>query len=240
VINDAVIIPDGEGYGLFEADEVNRLNIIFLGQQGSGKGEYAQRLKEKYNVAHISTGELLRDEIKKKSKIGLKVEKIINSGKLVSDEIITQMLKKRLQKADCKNGFILEGYPRTIKQAELLEDLLSSLGKKLDFVINLVVSDKMSIDRITNRRTCKKCGWVCNLKFIPPKKDGICDKCGGELYQRDDDKEEIVKKRLEEYHRQISPILNFYKQRGLLRDVDANRDYKSAVDDIEKILGEKK
>lgn len=206
-------------HGFLEADEVNHLNIIFLGQQGSGKGEYAQRLKDKYNVAHISTGELLRDEIKKKSKIGLKVEKIINSGKLVSDEIITQMLKKRLQKADCKNGFILEGYPRTIKQAELLEDLLSSLGKKLDFVINLVVSDKMSIDRITNRRTCKKCGWVCNLKFIPPKKDGVCDKCGGELYQRKDEKPDVVKKRLDTYNAKTKPLIDYYKDMPFFRNV---------------------
>ncbi|MEM7826865.1 MAG: adenylate kinase [Candidatus Aenigmatarchaeota archaeon] len=213
---------------------MRQLKIIILGQQGSGKGAYAQWLVDKYGYAHISTGDLLREEIKKGSELGLKVRDIVNSGGLVSDELISKVLENRLKKE--KKGFILDGYPRTIAQAKILEDLLSRLKTKIDLVINLVVSDELSIERITNRRICRECGWICNIKFMPPKKPGICDKCGGELYQREDDKEEIVKKRIEEYHKQIYPVIEDYKRKGLLHDINSNRNYEEVVKDIEELL----
>jgi len=216
------------------------MNIIILGQQGAGKGEYSQRLKEKYNILHISTGNLLRDEINKKTEIGLKIKEVVESGKLVDDETITEVLRKRLEKDDYDKGFILDGYPRNLNQAEMLDNILQGLNKKLDLAINLLISDNESIERLSNRRTCKKCDWVCNLKNIPPKKPGVCDKCGGELYQRDDDKEESIRKRLEDYRKKTKPLINYYRQKGILKDVNADRDYRLAMKDLEKILDDLK
>jgi len=215
-------------------DAIGDLNIIILGQQGSGKGAYSQYLKERFGLVHISTGDLLREEIKNETEIGKKVKDLVNSGKLVPDDIVTDVLENKLK--EIKNGFILDGYPRTINQANLLESLLSKFGRNLDVVINLCLPDEISIERITNRRICRNCGQVYNLKNMPPKIQGICDKCGGELYQREDDKEEIVKKRLEEYHKLINPIIEHYKQKNLLREIESGKDFNIVVNDIENLL----
>jgi adenylate kinase len=215
-------------------DAIGDLNIIILGQQGSGKGAYSQYLKERFGLAHISTGDLLREEIKNETEIGKMVKDFVNSGKLVPDDIVTDVLENELKKI--KNGFILDGYPRTINQANLLESLLSKIGRNLDVVINLCLPDEISIERITNRRICRNCGQVYNLKNMPSKIQGVCDKCGGELYQREDDKEEIVKKRLEEYHKLIDPIIEHYRQKNLLREVNSGREFNIVINDIENLL----
>lgn len=209
-------------------------NIIILGQQGSGKGAYAQGLCNKFGYVHISTGDLLREEIKKGSEIGKKIEYLVNSGKLVSDEIVTEVLEKKLK--ELNSPFILDGYPRTINQVFLLNDVLKKIGKNVSLVISLKLPDQLSIERIVNRRTCRNCGWVCNIKFMPPKVSNRCDNCKGELYQREDDKEEIVRKRLEEHHKMIKPIIEHYSSLGLLKNVDSSREYEVVMKDIENLI----
>lgn len=209
-------------------------NIIIIGQQGSGKGAYAQGLCKKFGYVHISTGDLLREEIKKGSEIGKKIENIVKSGSLVSDEIVTEILEKKLKEVE--GPFILDGYPRTTSQIFLLNEILNKLGKSIDLVISLKLPDELSIERIVNRRTCRNCGWVCNIKFMPPKVANKCDVCGGELYQRDDDKEEIVRRRLEEHHKQVKPILEHYSSLGLVKNIDSSRDYDIVMREIEKII----
>ncbi len=205
--------------------------VVFLGPQGAGKGEYAQRLN---GFLHISTGELIREEIKERTPIGLRIEEVVKSGKLVDDQTVAEILRKRLESA--KNDIILDGFPRTLAQAKLLDKMLGGIGKKIDVVINLKISEQESIDRISSRRVCRKCGWVCNIKNIPPKTEGICDRCGGELYQRDDDREEIVKKRLEIYERETRPVIEYYRNKGILKEVNAERDVDSVMEDIKQIL----
>ncbi len=205
--------------------------VVFLGQQGAGKGEYAQRLK---GFSHISMGELIREEIRNKTEIGKRIDETVRSGKLVDDETVVGLLKKRLNNAE---NFILDGFPRTLAQAEMLDKMLSELGAKLDMVINLKLSKEESVERISNRRMCSKCGWVCNLKNIPPKVEGKCDKCGGELYQRDDDREEVVMERLKIYEEQTKPLIDYYREKGILREVNAERDVNSVLNDIKEILG---
>ncbi|MEM5812958.1 MAG: dTMP kinase [Candidatus Aenigmatarchaeota archaeon] len=209
-------------------------NIIIIGQQGSGKGAYAQGLCKKFGYVHISTGDLLREEIKKSSEIGKKIANLVSSGVLVPDEIVTDLLEKKLK--EVKAPFILDGYPRTEKQIYLLNEILKKINKKIDLVISLVLPDELSIERIVNRRTCKSCGWVCNIKFMPPKVANKCDKCGGELYQREDDREDIVKKRLEEHHKQVKPILEYYSSLGLVKEIDSSREYEVVMKDIETLI----
>ncbi|MFH7872995.1 MAG: dTMP kinase [Candidatus Aenigmatarchaeota archaeon] len=209
-------------------------NIIIIGQQGSGKGAYAQGLCKRFGYVHISTGDLLREEIKKSSEIGKRVANLVSSGVLVPDKIVTDLLEKKLK--EVKAPFILDGYPRTEKQIHLLNEILKRINKKIDLVISLVLPDELSIERIVNRRTCKSCGWVCNIKFMPPKVANKCDKCGGELYQREDDREDIVKKRLEEHHKQVKPILEYYSSLGLVKKIDSSRDYEVVMKDIENLI----
>lgn len=206
------------------------MNIIFFGQQGAGKGQYAQHFG-KYGFAHISTGELLREEAKNKTKIGRKIEKTMNEGKLVLDDIVADVLKRKIE--GCEK-FILDGYPRNMKQTELLEKILEHLGRKIDLAVNFVVSDETSLERLGSRRTCSICGWVCNLKNIPPKVSGKCDECGGMLYQREDDKPEAIKKRIKLYKKEIKPVLDFYRK--ILVEVGADRGHEEVIKDIEEII----
>ncbi|MFH0832971.1 MAG: adenylate kinase [Candidatus Aenigmatarchaeota archaeon] len=194
------------------------MNLIIIGPQGSGKGTYASRLAPKLNIAHISTGDILREEIAKKTEIGEKVESTINAGILVSDEIIMKLIKIRLKKPDCKKGFIFDGFPRTLAQAEALENISG-----LDAVINLKVPEWILLERLSTRITCSKCKTIYNTKTLKPKKAGICDKCGGELIQRDDETHEGVKKRLEEYYKNTSPLIDFYKKKGLVVDIECTQ-----------------
>jgi len=205
------------------------LNIVLLGPPGVGKGTYAELLSKKYKIPHISTGQMFRDAIKEGSELGKKVEGFIAKGDLVPNEITIEVVKVRLKAEDCKNGFLLDGFPRTIPQAEVLEKI-----RKIDKVLNFVASEETITERLSWRRTCSKCGAIYHLKNIPPKVDGICDKCGGKLYQRSDETPETIKVRMEEYKKKTKPLIDFYKKRGLLANIDANYPY----EEIDKIISQ--
>ncbi len=193
------------------------MKLVFLGPPGSGKGTYASRIEERFGWPQISTGDLLREEVKKGSEIGKEAEKYMKEGKLVPDEIVLKLLKERISREDCKNGFILDGFPRTLAQAEELEKITD-----IDVVINLVVPKDIIVTRLSARRVCKNCGAVYNLRTLKPKVDGICDKCGGELYQRKDDTPEVIERRFEVYHEQTAPLIDFYRKKGILIDIECN------------------
>lgn len=189
-------------------------NLIFLGRPGSGKGTYSTKVAKELNIPHISTGDIFRENIKKQTELGKQVQQLVKEGKLVPDEIVNKIAKKRLEEPDCQNGFILDGYPRTIQQAKTLEEY-----KKIDKVLNIDVPEEVIIRRITTRRVCKNCGEVYNILTLKPKQEGICDKCGGELYQRADDTEEAVKIRLKEYEELTQPLIKYYKNKNILKTV---------------------
>jgi len=202
------------------------MNFIFLGPPGAGKGTLAKQVAEEYKIPHISTGDIFRANIKNQTELGKKVDAIIKSGGLVSDEITCELVKDRLSQADTKNGYILDGFPRTIPQAEALEGFA-----KIDAAVNFDIEDSAVVDRLSGRICCKECGQMFHVKNNPPKVSGKCDKCGGELYTRDDDKIESIQNRLVVYRKSTAPLIDFYKAKGNLVDVDA----KPAP---EKVLGE--
>ncbi len=201
---------------------ITKKNLIFLGAPGSGKGTMASALREVHPLAHISTGDLLRDEIKRGTELGKAASGIMQAGGLVPDDVVCGMVRNRLAQPDCAGGFILDGFPRTIGQAEKLEEVLSGLGKKLDAVINIVVPDEVIITRLTSRLCCRQCGEIYNRISKPPKTEGVCDKCGGEIFQRPDDSLETVKQRLEVFYKNTSPLIAFYRNRGKLVDITGN------------------
>ena len=205
------------------------LNIVLLGPPCVGKGTYAGILSKKYSIPHISTGQIFRDEIKKQSELGKKVESFISKGDLVPDDITIEVVKVRLKEGDCKKGFLLDGFPRTIPQAEALEKIT-----KIDKVLNFVASEKTITERLSWRRTCSKCGAIYHLKNIPPKVDGICDKCGGKLYQRSDETPKAIKVRMKEYDKKTKPLIDFYKKKKLLTNIDANYPYEQ----VDKIISQ--
>ena len=192
-------------------------NFIFLGPPGAGKGSLAVKVAEDYKIPHISTGDIFRANIKAQTPLGVKVKAIIDSGALVSDELTFELVKDRIAQDDCKNGYILDGFPRTIPQAEMLESLVSDIK-----VVNFEIQDEIVIRRLSTRRTCKACGANFNVLTLPPKVEGVCDKCGGELYQRDDDKQESILHRMDVYREQTEPLINFYKEKGKITDLDAS------------------
>jgi adenylate kinase len=211
------------------------MRLIFLGGPGSGKGTQAKKLVEKFNLAHISTGDLLRAAIKEGSELGLTAKKFVDAGDLVPDEVILGMIKDKLTSLD--GGFIFDGFPRTLAQAEGLEKLLGELNLSIDKVVNLNVDDAVIIDRLSARRMCKTCGFEYNLKTRPPKKEGICDLDGGELYQRSDDNEDTIKNRLETYHEKTKPIEDFYRKIGNLVDIDGARGFDEVSASIIESIG---
>ena len=192
-------------------------NFIFLGPPGAGKGSLAVKVAEDYKIPHISTGDIFRANIKAQTPLGVKVKAIIDSGALVSDELTFELVKDRIAQDDCKNGYILDGFPRTIPQAEMLESLVSDIK-----VVNFEIQDEIVIRRLSTRRTCKVCGANFNVLTLPPKVEGVCDKCNGELYQRDDDKQESIMNRMDVYREQTEPLINFYKEKGKITDLDAS------------------
>ncbi|RLA91490.1 MAG: adenylate kinase [Deltaproteobacteria bacterium] len=212
------------------------MNLILLGPPGSGKGTQAKMLVEKYDIPQISTGDILRAAVKEGSPMGLKAKEYMDKGKLVPDDVVIGIIEERLKKDDCKKGFILDGFPRTLAQAEALKRLLAKKEIKLDAVISIDVDEEEVIRRLTGRRTCKNCGAMYHIIFSPPKKEGICDKCGGELYQRDDDKEETIRARLKIYKEQTAPLIEYYKMEGLLREVQGTGEIKEIFNRIESIL----
>ncbi len=194
-------------------------NLIFIGAPGAGKGTVSAEMQAKYPFAHISTGDILRDEIKRGTKLGLEASVLMKAGKLVPDEVVAGMVRIRLQQPDCQNGFILDGFPRTVHQADLLDEALKELENPLDRVIYLKVEDELLLQRLTARQNCKQCGEIYNRLFLPSKVEGVCDKCGGELIQRADDSLETAKSRLKVFYEQTEPLIAYYQERGLLLTV---------------------
>lgn len=195
------------------------MNLIMFGPPGGGKGTYSSRISEKYGIPHIATGDIFRREVKRGGELGKKVEEYLDRGDLVPDEIVNEVVKKRLSESDCENGFVLDGYPRTLPQAKALDKIVD-----IDLVINLDVAEKVIIDRLSNRRICRDCGEIYNLKSMPSEKEGVCDKCGGELYQRSDDKPEVIRKRLDTYEEDIRPIIEYYREKDLVVDIVAREE----------------
>ena len=212
------------------------MHIILMGPPGSGKGAQAQFLVKNFSIPQISTGDILRKAIKEKTPLGLKVDSIMNKGDLVPDELVIEIIEERLQEKDCEKGFILDGFPRTINQAEALEKTLSNLGKNLDKVINLDVAEEEILKRLSGRRSCKKCGKPYNIYFDPPKVDGKCDDCEGEIYQRNDDKKETIKSRLKIYSNQTSPLISYYEKKKILSSVSGVGEINQISENILKIL----
>ncbi|MBT4539910.1 adenylate kinase [Candidatus Woesearchaeota archaeon] len=212
------------------------MRLILLGPPGSGKGTQANMLKEKYDIPHISTGDILRAEIKKKSKLGLKTKKIMDSGKLVNDNIVLGIIDKCIETGECKIGFILDGFPRTIVQAESLKQSLEKRKIKLNKVINIIVSDEEVVKRISGRWTCKNCGDIFNTYTKPEQEKGKCDKCSGKLYQRNDQKEDVVRDRLKVYKKQTQPLIDFYKKEGNLVDINGLLPINKVFKKILKVL----
>jgi len=212
------------------------MNLILLGAPGAGKGTQAKLISEKYGIPQIATGDMLREAVAKGTELGKKAKEYMDKGELVPDEIVIGIVRDRLQQSDCEKGFILDGFPRTLAQAKALDDMLKELGKEIDAVINIYVPENEIITRIVNRRTCKNCGAVYHLIYNPPKEDNKCDKCGGELYQRDDDKEETVRERLKVYQKMTEPLIAYYREKGKLYDVDGTKDIEGVFKEIDEIL----
>lgn len=208
-----------------------------MGLPGAGKGTQAERIVEKYEIPHISTGDMFRAAIKGETELGLKAKSFMDQGALVPDEVTIGIVRERLGKNDCEKGFLLDGFPRTVAQAQALEEILSDLDRKIDYVINIEVDKDILMERLTGRRICKQCGSTYHLVFNPPAVEGICDKCGGELYQREDDNEETVANRLEVNLKQTQPLLNFYEEKGYLRNINGQQDIKQVFVDVNELLG---
>lgn len=213
------------------------MRLILLGAPGAGKGTQAEYLSKRFSIPHISTGDILRENVKNETELGKKAKEYMDKGLLVPDEIVIEIVKDRLSKEDCKSGFLLDGFPRTIAQAEALDKVLQDIGQKIDKVLNIEVPDEKILERMSGRRICKNCGASFHVIYRPPKKEGICDVCGGELYQREDDKEETVKKRLEVYHAQTQPLIDYYRAKGLLVVAYGQEEIADTTKEVLKALG---
>ena len=213
------------------------MKIIMLGAPGAGKGTQAKKIAQKYEIPHISTGDIFRANIKNGTELGKKAKTYMDQGLLVPDELTVDLVIDRVNQEDCKNGYILHGFPRTIPQAESLDAALAKMGQKVDYAINVEVPDENIINRMSGRRACVGCGATYHIKYNPPKTEGICDACGEKLILRDDDKPETVQKRLGVYHDQTQPLIDYYKAAGVLAEVDGTKDLEAVFQDIVKILG---
>ena len=213
------------------------MKIVMLGAPGAGKGTQAAMICEKYNIPHISTGDIFRSNIKNGTELGKKAKAFMDEGKLVPDELTIELLLDRVAKEDCADGYVLDGFPRTIPQAEVLTEALAKTGEKVDFAINVDVPDENIVHRMSGRRSCPKCGASYHIEYIPPKADGVCDSCGAALIQREDDKPATVQNRLSVYHEQTQPLIDYYEKAGVLKTVDGTKDRKDVFDDIVAILG---
>ena len=212
------------------------LRAVLLGPPGAGKGTQAAKVIEKYNVPHISTGDIFRANIKEGTELGKKAQGYINEGKLVPDELVVDLVTDRLQQDDCKDGFLLDGFPRTILQAEQLDEFLSKNGQKLDIVLNFKVRKDVLVERISGRRVCKACGASFHVVNVPPKKEGICDTCGGELFQRKDDNRETVENRINVYESETAVLIGYYEKQGVLVDFDGEKSHEEVFADVVKAI----
>lgn len=213
------------------------MKIVMLGAPGAGKGTQAERIADKYQIPHISTGDIFRANIKAGTELGKKAKSYMDQGLLVPDSLTVDLLMDRIGQADCKDGYILDGFPRTIPQAESLKKALSDKGEALDFAVNVDVPDENIVARMSGRRACLACGATYHVVYAPTKEEGICDRCGEKLVLRDDDKPETVKKRLDVYHSQTQPLIDYYTKQGKLVEVDGTQNVDAVFDAIVKILG---
>ncbi len=213
------------------------MKIIMLGAPGAGKGTQAKMIAEKYSVPHVSTGDIFRANIKNGTELGKQAKEYMDKGQLVPDELTVKILLDRVAQDDCKNGYVLDGFPRTIPQAEVLDEALTKLSESIDYAINVDVPDENIVKRMGGRRACVTCGATYHIEHVPPKKEGICDKCGSELILRDDDKPETVQKRLSVYHEQTQPLIEYYTGKGILKTVDGTVDMMDVFAAITDILG---
>lgn len=214
------------------------MRFILLGPPGAGKGTQAAAIKERYSIAHISTGDILRDNVKKKTPLGMGAKGFMDTGRLVPDKLIIEMMRERLKERDCKKGFLLDGFPRTIAQAIALDSLVDELGVRIDAVILLDVADEVVVKRLSGRRMCRKCGTIFHITLNPSAKGNVCDQCGGEIYQRDDDREEVIRNRLKVYHEQTSPLVGYYCDKGLLKRIDGEKSSEMILTRIESLVKE--
>ena len=212
------------------------MKIIMLGAPGAGKGTQAKMIAEKYEIPHVSTGDIFRANIKNGTALGMEAKQYMDQGLLVPDELTVKILLDRVAKEDCKNGYVLDGFPRTIPQAEVLDKALSQLGDKIDYAINVDVPDENIVRRMGGRRACLSCGATYHIEHVPPKTEGICDSCGQELVLRDDDKPETVQNRLNVYHEQTQPLIEFYSKKGVLQTVDGTMDMNNVFEAIVTVL----
>jgi len=212
------------------------MKIVLLGAPGAGKGTHAKRLSQELQIPHISTGDLLRSNVAAKSALGMEAKEYMNKGLLVPDALVTKMLTERFKQSDVKTGFLLDGYPRTMNQAKTLDEILSGLKMSIDYALNLDVSDQVVVQRLSGRLVCRKCGANFHRVNMPPKQAGKCDACGGELYQRDDDKEETIKNRLAVYKKEVSALLEYYQAQKKLRIVSADNGVQEVLQSIVRLL----
>lgn len=212
------------------------MNLVLMGLPGAGKGTQAERIVDKYGIPHISTGDMFRAAIKEGTELGLQAKSFMDQGALVPDEVTIGIVRERLSKEDCAKGYLLDGFPRTVAQAEALEEITSSLDRKINYVINIDVDQEILMERLTGRRICRSCGSTYHLVFNPPAKDGVCDRCGGELYQRADDNAETVENRLQVNIAQTKPLLDFYESKGYLRNINGQQDINKVFADLDELL----
>ncbi|MGG3737180.1 adenylate kinase [Aeribacillus pallidus] len=213
------------------------MNLVLMGLPGAGKGTQAEKIVEEYGIPHISTGDMFRAAIKEGTELGLKAKSFMDKGELVPDEVTIGIVRERLSKDDCQKGFLLDGFPRTVAQAEALENMLQELNKSIDYVLHIDVDKEILMERLTGRRICKECGATYHLVFNPPTNEGICDRCGGELYQRADDNEETVQNRLDVNIKQMQPLLDFYQEKGYLRTINGQQEIDKVFADVNELLG---
>ena len=215
------------------------MKIILMGPPGAGKGTQAEKLVELYQIPHISPGDMFRKAQKEGTELGLKAKSYMDQGQLVPDEVTVGIVKERLAEDDCKGGFLLDGFPRTVQQADALDGILAELDLALDRVVNIEVDKAFLVDRLTGRRVCRSCGATFHVTNKAPKVEGVCDKCGGELYQRNDDKVETVSNRLDVYAAQTAPLIEYYQSKGIMSSIDGSKSMEDVLADIRTALGSK-
>lgn len=214
------------------------MNLVLLGPPGAGKGTQAAQIIEKYHIPHISTGDIFRENIKNETELGKKAQEYISKGQLVPDSLVIDIALDRLSKDDCRNGFLLDGFPRTVQQAEALDKYLGNKDSKVEYVLDIQVEKETLVDRLITRRVCRDCGATYNIKGMPPKKENVCDKCGGELYQRADDNEETVNNRIDVYNTQTKPLLDYYEKAGNIVHLDGEAGLTKLFKSIVSVLGD--